>query len=111
MNSRKIGVADNLSFSYCQVQLLLFRCVRFVFITARRFFCILLILLEKSGVIVIRIFFGKTRYGKSRRNKLFDQKHLFLIYIFFQAHTEMFFEIVRKPRFAYVTLFGYNFCI
>ena len=64
----------------------LFCGVRFVFVTARRFFCILLILLEKSGVIVIRIFFGKTPYGKSRRNKLFDQKHLFLIYIFFQAY-------------------------
>ena len=89
----------------------LFCGVRFVFVTARRFFCILLILLEKSGVIVIRIFFGKTRYGKSRRNKLFDQKHLFLIYIFFQAHTEMFFEILRKPRFAYIMLFVYNFCI
>ena len=83
--------------------------IRLVFVRARFFVGILLVLSEKSGVVVVRIFLCKVRNGNARGNKLFYHKHFLLIYIFFQTYAEVFLKIMREPRFAYETLFGYYF--
>lgn len=83
--------------------------IRLVFVCARFFVGILLVLSEKSGVVVVRIFLCKVRNGNARGNKLFYHKHFLLIYIFFQTYAEVFLKIMREPRFAYETLFGYYF--
>ena len=83
--------------------------IRLVFVRARFFVGILLILSEKRGVVVVRIFLCKVRNGNARGNKLFYHKHFLLVYIFFQTYAEVFLKFMREPRFAYETLLGYYF--